>query len=53
MSNPFDSDQWIKNCIASGAITPPKDSDVERVNKYTMYAVWIVVTTGEIGRAHV
>ena len=45
-NNPFDNDQWIKNCIASGAITPPKGSDVERLNKYTMYAVWFVVVTG-------
>ena len=25
MANPFENEQWVRNMIATGAITPPRD----------------------------
>lgn len=46
-NNPFENKVWIKNCIATGAITPPA-REVERINKITMYAVFFVVAIGSL-----
>lgn len=46
-NNPFENKVWIKNCIATGAITPPA-REVERINKITMYAVFFVVVVGSL-----
>lgn len=45
-NSPFENTQWVKNCIATGAITPPRGSEIERANRITAYAVLTVVSIG-------
>ena len=44
--NPFQNHTWVRNCIATGAITPPRGSEIERANRITAYSVLAVVTIG-------
>jgi len=46
--NPFENTQWVKNCIATGAITPPRGSEIERANRITAYSVLAVVAAGAL-----
>ena len=46
--NPFENEQWIKNCLACGAITPPPGNRIERANRLTAYSVLAVVSIGAL-----
>lgn len=46
--NPFENDTWVKMCLKTGAITPPRGSSTERINKLTAYGVIAVMTVGAI-----
>ena len=48
MSNPFDNTTWVRMCLKTGAITPPRGSEIERANRLTMYAVFAAVIVGSL-----
>lgn len=48
MSNPFDNRTWVRNLIATGAITPPSGHRIERANRLTAYVVLLMVTVGAL-----
>jgi hypothetical protein len=46
--NPFQNHTWVRNCIATGAITPPRGSEIERADRITIYVVISMVTVGAL-----
>ncbi len=47
-SNPFENDTWVRMCLKTGAITPPKGHSIERANRITAYTVIAAVSIGAI-----
>jgi hypothetical protein len=48
VTNPFDNPTWIRMCLRTGAITPPREHDIERTTRLTAYVVLAVVTIGSL-----
>jgi hypothetical protein len=46
--NPFENETWVRMCLKTGAITPPRGYEIERANRITAYAVLTVVTIGAV-----
>jgi hypothetical protein len=46
--NPFENETWVRMCLKTGAITPPRGYEIERANRITAYAVLTVVMVGAL-----
>lgn len=46
MSNPFENEQWVRNMIATGAITPPRDEMSAGERRHHIYIFGFLLLVG-------